>query len=188
MAHPTIDDTTLAKVLFEVFRNHGYEGATIAQLSEATGLKKSSLYHRFPAGKEDMAKAVVSYVGNQLQQQLIEPMQNTTVSPEQRFDMMVQVLTQFYANGDKNCLLNVLMLGDSKMDLNQMLQQMYAVFRNTLIKLAKDAGFNAREAQVRADTFLMLMEGGLVIQRLTNSPQTFVHSMTYAKKQFFLKN
>lgn len=31
MAHPTINDQALTEILFEVFRNHGYEGATIAQ-------------------------------------------------------------------------------------------------------------------------------------------------------------
>jgi TetR/AcrR family transcriptional repressor of lmrAB and yxaGH operons len=45
--------------LFLVFRDRGYEGASLADLSEATGLGKSSLYHHFPGGKEQMAEAVL---------------------------------------------------------------------------------------------------------------------------------
>lgn len=44
--------------LFIVFRDHGYEGASLADLSRATKLGKSSLYHHFPRGKEQMAEAV----------------------------------------------------------------------------------------------------------------------------------
>jgi hypothetical protein len=56
-----------------------------------------------------------------------------------------------------------------------------------LTKLAKDSGFSVRDAQTRAATFLMLLEGALVIQRLTNDPNTFFNSMANAKKMFFMK-
>src|ERR1700749_1985402 len=45
--------------LFVVFQDRGYEGASLADLSQATGLGKSSLYHHFPRGKEQMAEAVL---------------------------------------------------------------------------------------------------------------------------------
>lgn len=45
--------------LTKVFRQYGYEGATLARLSEATGLGKASLYHHFPKGKEEMAAVVL---------------------------------------------------------------------------------------------------------------------------------
>jgi len=45
--------------LFIVFQDKGYEGASLADLSQATGLGKSSLYHHFPRGKEQMAEAVL---------------------------------------------------------------------------------------------------------------------------------
>ncbi|NJN51594.1 MAG: helix-turn-helix transcriptional regulator [Gammaproteobacteria bacterium] len=45
----------LIEQITEVFRLHGFAGATLAQLSAATGLKRASLYHHFPGGKADMA-------------------------------------------------------------------------------------------------------------------------------------
>jgi len=54
----TIEDDDLICKLTDVFRNVGYDGASLAVLADATGLKKASLYHRFPGGKEQMAEEV----------------------------------------------------------------------------------------------------------------------------------
>ena len=54
-----ITEDFLMDRLTEVFRLHGYEGASLSLIAEATGLKRASLYHRFPGGKEAMAEAVL---------------------------------------------------------------------------------------------------------------------------------
>jgi len=46
MAKAINENTALIEALFDIFRNHGYEGTTISLLSEVTGLQKSSLYHQ----------------------------------------------------------------------------------------------------------------------------------------------
>ena len=50
----TLDEDVLAG-LTEVFQSKGYEAASLQDLARATGLKKASLYHRFPGGKKQMA-------------------------------------------------------------------------------------------------------------------------------------
>lgn len=185
MAHQTIDDHSLVESLFEVFRVRGYESASISQLSEATGLKKSSLYHRFPAGKEDMAKAVVVYVSSQLHSQVIEPLLDNKKTPEKRFSDMIAVIAQFYADGAKNCLLNVLSIGGGKSEINALLNKDYEAWRTALVNLAKEAGMNAKKAEKRAEHFLIVVQGALVVQRLTCNALTFRNSMEYEKKEFF---
>ena len=47
--------------LTKTFRTSGYDGASLARLSESTGIGRSSLYHYFPGGKEEMAQAVLAH-------------------------------------------------------------------------------------------------------------------------------
>ena len=54
--------------LMRVVRRHGYDGASLAELSKATGLGKSSLYHYFPDGKDDMVRAVLEHLESQLRE------------------------------------------------------------------------------------------------------------------------
>src|SRR5687767_6837809 len=60
MTKPVVDRADLLPLLAEVFRSHGYEGATLALISQATGLGKGSLYHFFPGGKAQMAADVLA--------------------------------------------------------------------------------------------------------------------------------
>lgn len=185
MAPRTIDDDSLVESLFEIFRCHGYEGSTISRLSELTGLKKSSLYHRFPGGKDDMVKAVVNHVSAQLQQHVIAPLSSRQDPPEIRFDNMLATLKTFYDTGHKNCLLNVLSLGEAKDEIKKLLRNDYDNLFEVLCLLGQDAGFTEKEAGIRAEHFLVTVQGALVVQRLSDNPFTFENCMVHEKKLFF---
>ena len=62
MAKPVAGRAELLPLLAEVFRAHGYEGATLSLIGEATGLGKGSLYHFFPGGKQQMATEVLAEI------------------------------------------------------------------------------------------------------------------------------
>ena len=185
MAQQTIDDTSLVRALLDVFRTHGYEGATLALLSKTTGLKKSSLYHRFPAGKDDMVNAVVRYVNTQLQENIIAPLLNSSESPEQRFKNMLSTIDAYYENGSKNCLWNVLNLGEIKTETKAALNSDYCEWLSALIKLGEEAGMTHEQATLKSKHFLITIEGSLVIQRVTSDLDTFKNSMEYQKNLFF---
>jgi AcrR family transcriptional regulator len=184
MAQHVTDNTALMEALFEIFRNNGYEGTTISLLSEVTGLQKSSLYHHFPAGKEDMLKAVVGYVSRQMNQNVIAPLLDTQVKPEKRFSNMIATTKAFYCNGKKNCLLNVLNLGDAKAEINIVQNDDYNAWLNALIQLGKEVNMSQQEASEWAERFVIVIEGALVIQRLTSNKQVFEKQMENEQKQF----
>ena len=59
-----VQDIEIMTSLVKTFRSRGYEGSSLAELAKSTGLKKASLYHRFPKGKEEMAIAVLNHTAN----------------------------------------------------------------------------------------------------------------------------
>jgi TetR/AcrR family transcriptional repressor of lmrAB and yxaGH operons len=89
------------------------------------GLKKSSLYHRFPEGKAGMAKTVATYMQTQIQQGVIMPLLNKAIAAEEHFKQVITTLQALYADGTKSCLLNVLSLGDVAPDLKQVFSTIY---------------------------------------------------------------
>src|SRR4051794_2604053 len=88
----------------DLFREKGFDGASVADISAMTGLGKSSLYHHFPNGKEQMALQVLARLEEQLERALFEPMRSAG-TPRQKLDRMLDGINQFYEGGKKACLL-----------------------------------------------------------------------------------
>jgi TetR/AcrR family transcriptional regulator, lmrAB and yxaGH operons repressor len=53
-----------------LFRRQGYAATGVNQILEAADVKAGSLYHHFPAGKQELAAAVVDSVGGGIEKRL----------------------------------------------------------------------------------------------------------------------
>ncbi len=99
--------------LMKVIRRRGYDGSSLAELSRATGLGKSSLYHYFPDGKDGMVDAVLEHLAAQMQTRVFAPLR-AGGTPRRRLLAMVQTLDAFYHHGDEPCVLAQLVLGSTR--------------------------------------------------------------------------
>lgn len=66
----------------ELFRRHGYNGTSLAQISTASGATTGSIYHFFPGGKEDLGVAVIETTGG-IYRQLFELIAGAASDPAQ---------------------------------------------------------------------------------------------------------
>jgi AcrR family transcriptional regulator len=173
---PNIADSELLERLLGVFREHGYDGASLRRLSERSGLQRSSLYHRFPGGKEQIALAVVRYVDRCFQQKVLGPLDEDR-PPAARVHTMAAGLRDFYRDGRLSCVLDTLSLGGSDGPLHQAVKRSFLAWRDALSRLASQAGCAADEAVRRADEALVRIEGALVCARITGDTGPFVRTL-----------
>ncbi|MCE7947716.1 MAG: TetR/AcrR family transcriptional regulator [Chloroflexi bacterium CFX4] len=59
-ADQTVHRTDILQAAATVFRERGYAGATMADIARRVRLTAGSLYHHFPAGKQDLLLAVLN--------------------------------------------------------------------------------------------------------------------------------
>jgi TetR/AcrR family transcriptional repressor of lmrAB and yxaGH operons len=97
-----IEDDVLTERLGRTFKDVGYEGASLAMIADVTGLKKSSLYHRFPDGKEQMANEVLASVVATLEAELFPTLEGDA-SVERKVASFVEVMDAVYASGRESC-------------------------------------------------------------------------------------
>ena len=136
--------------LLKVFRQYGYEGATLARLSKATGLGKASLYHYFPKGKEEMAAAVLDYISDWFAANIFAPLQEYG-EPQERIRTMSKNVDQFYNCGQNACLLAVLSLGDTNNLYHNQIKQSLKVWIDAIAKVLIEAGIERSLANQRAE-------------------------------------
>jgi AcrR family transcriptional regulator len=158
--------------LLEVFRGRGFDGASLAELSRASGLGKSSLYHYFPGGKEDMARAVLEEVGRWMGERVLAPLA-ASGPPPRRLSRMIAALDELYDGGRAACLLGNMLVGDSRRLFQGPLKAAFAGWLAALAALARDAGMSPARAGQWAEDTVLSIEGALVLARGLDDPGPF---------------
>ena len=125
--------------LLGVFRQYGYEGASLTMISEAVGLQKASLYHLFPEGKEAMARAVLESVGGFLEEQVLTPLR-AHGTPEARLARMMEQVREFYGDGRFSCLFETLSLGGQNNPFSDMIGRALNSWQEAMAGLARERG------------------------------------------------
>ena len=164
MARPTTPREEIVDKLADVFRRHGYDGASLKLLSDATGLGRSSLYHYFPNGKEDMAFAVLDGAEQWMAQE-VAPLLQSDASPPEKVRGLVVAFDRFYLGGKRSCLLELFAIGDARTAFGPRVAERLANLRTALAGVAREAGHPPEEALRRAEDALIAIHGGLVVSR-----------------------
>ena len=187
MPSPNISKDEIIDRLRTVFRNCGYEGATLTKISKATGLGKASLYHHFPGGKESMAMAVLASGGQWFQSAILEVLAKPT-TPLERLTEMTDNLSSYYEDGKQLCMLGVLTLTDEEDAIfKQPVQQALQTWINTIAKLLKETGISEPEAQQRAENAVISIQGALIVSRGLSNTDSFKRLMQNLPQEL-LKN
>lgn len=160
--------SALAGKLDGVFRAYGYEGASLAMLSSATGLSKASLYHHFPRGKEDMAAHVLARSGAQLQQLVLAPL-STKDDPLDRLKASLDGAARYYAGDVPMCLMNSLMVGDGASLYGKQVHQAVKAWMRGLAGALADGGIAVDAADAWAQAAIERLQGALVLCRVSSS-------------------
>lgn len=169
----TIADDDLICRLSDVFRNVGYEGASLAALAAATGLKKASLYHRFPGGKEQMAEEVLNSAEAWFLENVLAPLASDA-PPAARVQAMIGRLDEFYAGGRQACLLNTLSSASPHDGpFARKIKRMFKAWIDAVAAALIEAGFDAETARRRAQRAVIMIQGSLVVARGMGTPKPF---------------
>jgi len=158
--------------LLELFRQQGYDGVSIAHISQATGLGKSSLYHHFPEGKEQMAIEVLHFIQSAVKLNFLEPLK-AAGEPRQKLTEMARVVEVFYDCGRKGCLVDGLTLGDANALFHNQIANIVEAWIQAMADVACEAGVPKKLARERAENALVAIQGGLIVARALGNYQLF---------------
>jgi AcrR family transcriptional regulator len=158
--------------LLDLFRQLGYDGATLSKISKSTGLGKASLYHHFPGGKDEMVETVLTALEQGLQQITLETLQTEGDAPT-RLQKMCDRLNKAYDSGQKPCLLAALMLGSAKDMFQGRVNKLLQVWIEAIAAVLIDAGMDETVARQRGEDGVILVQGALILAQGLDNPAPF---------------
>lgn len=104
----TFDTGAVVRAARDVFWALGYDGASVPVLEDATGLRRSSIYHAFGSKRGLFDAAVASYLDEVVRPRL-SPLTASTVQPEAVIHYLAELRTAFERTGSftaaNGCLL-----------------------------------------------------------------------------------
>jgi AcrR family transcriptional regulator len=176
MPAPLIPKEEVLNRLTAAFRNGGYQGTSLKNLCDATGLVKASLYHYFPGGKEEMAQAVLDHVGGWVSANILAPLSRDT-DPKKRIELMVSALNRLYDKGKTSCLIALFSVGEARDLFQESIQGAEKAWEKAITRTLLDAGIDKDTAAYRAEQALIQIQGSLIIARAKRSPQVFTRTV-----------
>ncbi len=162
--------------LGEVFREHGFEGASLAHITARTGLGKGSLYYFFPGGKEEMATAVLDHIDAWFETEVFAPLRTEADAPA-ALAHMLEAVDRYFRSGNRVCLVGALALGVTRDRFAARLAGYFTAWRAALAEALVRAGHPPAVAQEMAEDGVAAIQGALVIARALDDTGAFTRAM-----------
>jgi len=155
--------------LLSLFRQYGYDGATLTKISKATGLGKASLYHHFPNGKDQMVTTVLDMLQDFMQTNVLFALQSEG-DVLTKFQKMCDRLTEVYEHGEKPCLFAILLMGSARDVFHIQVKTIFQLWIDEMVKVLVDAGLEQKLSKERAEDAAIAIQGALILtQGLDNT-------------------
>ncbi|WP_449419829.1 TetR/AcrR family transcriptional regulator [Phormidium nigroviride] len=170
--------------LLQLFRQYGYDGATLSKISEATGLGKASLYHYFPGGKEEMVIAVLDYLQLWLEQNILQPLcsEGDTLT---RFERMCDRVSELYEGGEQPCIFAILLMGSARDIFHRKVQSLLRAWIDAIADVLILAGLDETLAQQRGEDAVIAVQGVLILSQGLNDFAPFRRVMKQLPQQLY---
>lgn len=179
-----INDIELLNGLMTVLRSKGYDGASLNELASASGLQKASLYHRYPGGKKEITLAVLSFVGEWIEKNIVAVVNNLTIPPSQRLLVALENINILYDSGQSSCLLRALSTDNGMSLFGEKIKNGTVEWLKGFTKLGLDFGFDQQTAEETAMQAFINIQGSLVASKTLNDTSPFKTALAKIKASY----
>jgi TetR/AcrR family transcriptional repressor of lmrAB and yxaGH operons len=159
--------------LVDLFFILGYNGTTLALIAKRTGLGRASLYHHFPDGKEEMARAVLEKAGAWGEEFVCRVLDATDRNPNDRLQVTLRNIDQVHYRPDQLTPANAFAIGEGLELYREHVQTQFVCNAQRVGELLCAIGVPTDVAHRRAWELQIMWEGGLVCARVLNDMSVF---------------
>lgn len=166
-------DDAIARIT-EVFRELGFEGASLSAITEASGLGKGSLYNHFPGGKDEMAEAVLAHVDAWFEAEVYQPLRNAD-DPRVAVAAMFAAVDGYFRSGRRICLVGAFALDATRDRFAANVRDYFVRWIDALATCLKRGG--VRQCRALAEATVAGIQGALVLSRALDDGGVFTRQL-----------
>jgi TetR/AcrR family transcriptional regulator, lmrAB and yxaGH operons repressor len=170
-----LEKADVVPLVAEVFRELGYEGASLSHITARTQISKGSLYHFFPRGKEEMAAAILDHVDAWFVREIFEPLE--TGDPRIAIRHMWTLTDAYFRSGRRICLVGAFALDETRDRFAAKIRAYFIRWIEALAGALRRAGISTIKAASAAEDAVLGIQGALVLARALGDDSLFSRSL-----------
>ena len=165
----------------EVFRELGYEGASMSNITARTKLSKGSLYHFFPGGKEQMAAEIIAHIDAWFVVDMFKPLEEG--EPRAAIRNMWETADRYFRSGRRICLIGAFALDETRDRFANAIRGYFHRWIEALAGALTRAGLISIEAQALAEEAVVGIQGALMLARALGDETVFGRTLERLKQR-----
>ncbi|UXM90792.1 TetR/AcrR family transcriptional regulator [Paenarthrobacter sp. JL.01a] len=182
MPRTLLERSDAVRALAGVFRRRGFESSSLSVIQQEAGIGRGSLYHFFPDGKTDMARAVLDQVSDWFEDEVFAPLRSSTDAAE-AVSAMTKAVSDYFVTRENVCLFAAMTLGEEKETFADEVKTYFADWIDALTALLQRGGLSPGDAHGNALDAVAVIQGGLILTRAYSDETTFLGVMERVERR-----
>ncbi|MEP9378767.1 TetR/AcrR family transcriptional regulator [Aquabacter sp. CN5-332] len=171
MVRTVFEKQDVIPLVAEVFRELGYEGASMSAITARTRLSKGSLYHFFPGGKEEMAAEILAHVDGWFVTEMFVPLEQD--EPRAAIAQMWEATDAYFRSGRRVCLIGAFALDETRDRFAAPIRLYFQRWIKALEGALVRGGVETARARLLAEEAVVGIQGALTLARALNDDGIF---------------
>lgn len=163
-----VDRSDIVKEALKLFRVQGYHKTTMANIGDACGLLKGSIYHYF-SSKEDLMRSVLEILRDHYRNKVFVFAYDEKINAEKRLKLLGEKCVDIFSNGEGACLMaNIAMeTNDVVPEFRKPIKEFFDDWTSALAHIYQER-YSKKAAINFAKETICAVEGAAMMMRIYN--------------------
>ena len=164
----------ILKESIKLFKIRGYSNTSMANIAEACGLIKGSIYHHFKS-KDEIGLESLKYIHNYFVEHIFSIAFRSDLNDTQKINLFVKTTDEYFLHSVGGCLLGNLALEASNLNLDfkEEIKVYFTAWEDALIKIFENK-YSKIEASNFAKEYVALTQGAIMMMNLYDSSDNYL--------------
>ncbi len=164
----------ILKESINLFKIRGYYNTSMANIADACGLIKGSIYYHFKS-KDEIGLESLKYIHIHFQKEIFAIAFRDDLNDNQKIELFVKKTDDYFLHSQGGCLLGNLALEttSSNLEFKEEIKAYFISWENALIKIFENQ-YSKTEALNLAKECVALTQGAIMMMNLYDSKQNYL--------------
>lgn len=172
-----IKKTSKEEILQEaikLFKLKGYYNCSMANIADACGLIKGSIYHYFKS-KDEIGLESLKYIYNYFVDNIFAISYNNSLKDKEKIELFVKKTDEYFLNSKGGCLLGNLALevSSENIEFKKVIKEYFTAWEDALANIFKNK-YEESKARAMAKEYVALIQGSIMMMNLYDDTSNYL--------------